>query len=381
MRAIWPGQLGRVEMHQTRTGGDLSHIRPGRTHLNQFLIGGPEWRDELEESIRRASELNHRHAYSARRWTRKRKKEAQKIKRRGPQDPWKKDRSEGPLREFVFTANKKHFESAVPGFSDTDKEEMFRKCFLEASKERFGGACVAAWEDHDEEGYHIHGVIAPWVTSESKQAGKQRTLVPSSIPVIKNYEAGHDIFAEHFKSAGLVRGERRAEARREAFAAEGKSELPRENIPCHEWRAAEAVRVHEQRKKAVRAWVAARQKKAAADETRRRAEAIAKQNAEAEQRREKKHAARIADIEAAEKRQTERQVLFDKRERDVAFREDRAEVTVREQNAFARLLLSVEEPIRKAAKFLGLDDHPLVKSGMKSLEELRERVGGFERAR
>lgn len=221
MRSIWPAQLSRVEMHQTRTGGDLSHIRPGRTHLNKFLIGGPEWRDELEESIRRASELNHRHAYSARRWVRKRKKEAQEIKRRGPQDPWKKDRSEGPLREGVLTANRKYFEGDAPGFPDTEKENRFRKSALAFLKEQFGNTCVAAWEDRDEEAFHIHFVIAPWVTSQSKQAGTQRRLEPSSIPVVKNYEAGHDIAAEYFKSAGLVRGEKRAEARREAFAAEG----------------------------------------------------------------------------------------------------------------------------------------------------------------
>lgn len=382
MRAIWPGQLGRVEMHQTRTGGDLSHIRPGRTHLNKFVIGGQGWKDELEEDIGRASELNFRHAYAARRWKRKRKKEALAIKRSGPVDPWKRDRAEGPIREGVLTANRKFFEGDTPGFSDPEREAAFRKSALKFLTEQFGKSCVAAWSDSDEEAFHIHFVIAPWVVSESKQAGKQRRLEPSSIPVIKDYEAGHDIAAEYFKSAGLVRGEKRAEARRDAFAAEGKSELPAQNVPCHEWRADEAVRLDQQRKKAAWAWVAARKKEAAVRAAQKRAEDLEKQNRAAEERREKKHAARVEVIEKREALVEKKEAEIDKRETRVAWREERAEVTHREQTAFAKKLLDWSEPIRAAAKKLGLKDHPLVKAGINALDEMREYVkglGGWER--
>ncbi|GAW36985.1 hypothetical protein RA2_04060 [Roseovarius sp. A-2] len=372
MRAIWPGQLSRIEMHQTRTGGDLSHIRPGRTHLNAFLIGGPEWREQLEEDIRRASELNHRHAYAARRWVRKRKKEAAEIRRAGPVDPWKRDRAEGPLREFIFTANKKHFEGDTPGFSDAEREDVFRRCFLRASRDQFGEACVAAWEDHDEEGYHIHGVLAPWVMTESKQGGRQRRLEPSSIPVVKNYEAGHDIFAKYFEPAGLVRGEKRAERRREAFEAEGKSELPAQNTSCHDWRADEAVRLDEKRKKAARAWVQARKKEAAAREAQARADRMEK---EARQARAEAAAQARRDRQEREARAAE----ISRREAAVEKREEAA--TVKETDLARRTKLFVEDlkkfvdfgdAIRAAATKLGLGDHPLVAGGLRALQGMRD---------
>ncbi|RKT35309.1 hypothetical protein BXY70_1342 [Roseovarius halotolerans] len=377
MRAIWPGQLSRVEMHQTRTGGDLSHIRPGRTHLNQFLIGGPDWREQLEEDIRRASELNFRHAYSARRWTRKRKKEAAEIRRNGPQDPWKRDRAEGPLREFIFTANKKHFEGDTPGFSDVEREDVFRRCFMRAARDQFGDACVAAWEDHDEEGYHIHGVLAPWVVSKSKQAGKQRRIEPSSIPVVKNYEAGHDIFAEYFGPAGLVRGEKRAERRREAFEAEGKSELPAENTSCHDWRAEEAVRLHEKRKKAAKAWAAAKKKEKAAREAEARAKAISEQNRAAEARREKKHQARVAAVEKREALAAEKERAQAARAQDLDRRERGLVETL-------KAFIPLAEQIREAARKVGLTGHPLVQSGLDAVEKMRDmigRIGGHQRTR
>lgn len=371
MRAIWPGQLARVEMHQTRTGGDLSHIRPGRTHLNQFLIGGPDWRERLEDDIRRASELNFRHAYAARRWARRRKKEAAEIRRNGPQDPWKRDRSEGPLREGVLTANRKFFEGDTPGFPSVDKENRFRAAALKFLTDQFGESCVAAWEDRDEEAYHIHFVIAPWVVSESKQAGKQRRLEPSSVPVVKSYEAGHDIAAEYFAGAGLVRGEKRAQARRDAFAAEAESELPAANVPCHEWRADEAVRLDKKRKKAARAWVQARKKEAAVREAEQR---LRKLEDEALRRREE--AAKQARHDRLEQQQREAELAA--RERLAAEKEQaqaaRDVDLARREKGLVKMLKSVfehVEPIRAAAKKLGLTEHPLVREGLEAVERLR----------
>ncbi|MEQ9242065.1 plasmid recombination protein [Roseovarius indicus] len=371
MRPLWPGQLARVEMHQTRTGGDLSHIRPGRTHLNAFLIGDENWRERLEEDLRRASELNFRHAYSARRWTRKRKKEANEIRRNGPQDPWKRDRAEGPLREGVLTANKKHFEGDMPGFQSVEKENAFRRSALRFLQDQFGKSCVAAWEDRDEEAYHIHFVIAPWVVSESKQAGKQRRLEPSSIPVIKSYEAGHDIAAEYFAGAGLVRGEKRAQARRDAFAADGESELPTDNKTCHDWRAEEAVRLHEKRKKAAEAWIQARKKEKAAREAQKRAEALAEKNRQEEQRREKKHAARIAAVIKREAEVEKKEAVLTQHEEKVSWREQLAKFVEKAQDEFARLLFSGLDAVKAAAEKVGLKDHPLVRGGVDAVEKLR----------
>jgi hypothetical protein len=374
MRPLWPGQLSRVEMHQTRTGGDLSHIRPGRTHLNQFLIGGEGWKEHLEEDIDRAAELNLRHAYHARRYIRKRKKEAAEIKRKGPVDPWKRNRAEGPLREGVLTANKKHFEGDMPGFPSVEKEDAFRRSAMKFLVDQFGPACVAAWSDSDEEAYHIHFVIAPWVVSESKQAGKQRRIEPSSIPVIKNYEAGHDIATEYFKSAGLVRGEKRAQARRDAVAAEAESELPRENIPCHEWRADEAVRLDEKRKKAARAWAAAKRKEAAAREAQARADQM-----EAEARQARMEAAAQAHRDRQEREAREAKIV--EREAALAEREEAAAAKEADLNRREKLLvdgakkfMEMGDAIRAAATKLGLGDHPLVAGGMRALQGMRDIV-------
>lgn len=371
MRELWPGQLARVEMHQTRTGGDLSHIRPGRTHLNQFLIGDPDWREKLEEDIRRAKELNLRHAYHARRYGRKRKGEAAKLRRAGPVDPWKRDRSEGPLREGVLTANRKHFDGDTPGFPSVEKEDRFRSAALKFLRDQFGASCVAAWEDRDEEAYHIHFVVAPWVVSESKQAGKQRRLEPSSIPVVKNYEAGHDIAAEYYAGAGLVRGEKRAQARREAYATEGESELPAANVPCHEWRADEAIRLHEERKKAARAWVAARAKEAAARATEQRAADASERNRLDQERREKKFAARLAAIETRECQVVEKEAEMHVRE---AILEEGENDLKRRVGLFVSELKSyfdLGEKVRSAARAVGLLDHPLVQTAAEAIDRLR----------
>lgn len=364
MRPLWPGQLARVEMHQTRTGGDLSHIRPGRTHLNSFLVGNEDWRGRLEEELRRASELNYRHAYSARRWIRKRKKEAAEIRRAGPQDPWKRDRSEGPLREGVLTANRKYFEGDTPGFPSVEKENQFRRAALRFLTEQFGNSCVAAWEDRDEEAYHIHFVIAPWTLSESKQAGKQRTLVPSSILVIKSYEAGHDIAAEYFKNVGLVRGEKRAQRRREAFHNEGKSEFPAENATCHEWRAEEAVRLDEKRWKAAEAWRCVKARSDAAAKRAAAAEAAEKRSLELAANRQKGYFEQLEKIER----------------REAAAVAKEADLKRRESELVGMLLSFAElgDAVKNAARKIGLTDNPLVKTAIDAVEKMRVMVGKLD---
>ncbi|MFX0543156.1 plasmid recombination protein [Roseovarius sp. S4756] len=368
MRAIWPGQLARVELHQTRTGGDLSHISPERTHLNQFLIGNEDWRKLVAENLRCASELNFRHSYHARRWVRKRKGEAAEIKRKGPQDPWKSGRSEGPIREGILTAKKEFFEGDMPGFPCPEKVKSFRRAALRFLGDSFGATCVAAWEDQDEEAYHIHFIVVPIVETESKNSGKQRMLVPSAIPVIKSYEHGHDVAAEYFKGVGLVRGEKRAERRRQALENEQESELPADNIPCHIWRADEAVRLDEKRQEAI-------SERADTDRRKREAEAVEKRASEAEQqlvletvRARKADEERAARIKKEDEARAEKDRKLSKREADV---EKKASMLVRTLREFSAL----GEQVKSAARKVGLVDHPIVQTASRAVARIKEMVG------
>ncbi|WP_304951458.1 plasmid recombination protein [Sulfitobacter sp.] len=403
MRPLWPGQLARVEMHQTRTGGDLSHINPERTHLNQFLIGNENWREYVTEGLRRVSELNFRHTYHARRWRRKRKKEALELKRIGPQDPWKSDRSEGPMREGVLTANAKFFEGDVPGFSCPAKIAAFRVCAKKFLVNNYGTACVAAWEDQDEEAFHIHFVVVPLVETESKNSGKQRMLVPSAIPIIKSYEHGHDVAAECFKDIGLVRGEERAKRRRAALEAEQECELPAQNIPCHIWRADEAVRLDEKREKAKEAEAVAEEKRreeeAARVAARKERERLSRDMIVAEKRRKLAERERILRLREAEEKATERRAREDniradriaeeERQReekaaDIKAREDAVADREEEISRKAKLLgravgkfYTIFEKVKSFARKLGIKDDVLDQSELDAVKRIKDQVGGL----
>lgn len=381
MRPLWPGQLARVEMHQTRTGGDLSHINAERTHLNAFLIGNEDWRDEVTEDLRKVSELNLRHAYQARRWRRKRKKEALEIKRQGPQDPWKSDRSEGPMREGVLTANAKFFEDDVPGFPCSQKVAAFRICATKFLIENYGPACAVAWEDQDEEVYHIHFIIVPLIETESKNSGKQRMLVPSAIPVIKSYEHGHDVAAEYFKDVGLVRGEERAKRRREALQAEQECELPAANTPCHIWRADEAVRLKIKRSETTSVVEDADRRKRNAEAAEARAIEIEERLAEEKSAREK---AEIERVERIQKEETDRAERIKMEDAKCAEREKTLYAKAEEVEKKTSLLVGalrefsdLGDAVKSAACKVGLVDHPLVQTSVRAIARMREMIGNL----
>lgn len=353
MESVWPGQLGRIEMHRTRAGGDLSHIAPARSHMNRFLVGGSDWKTRLEEDIRRASHLNQRQAYAAKR-KKSRRKEAEAIRRNGPQDPWRREREHGPLREFVLTASRAFFESEVPGFPDAEKVQAFRDAAISFFKAEMGAALVAAWEDHDEEAYHVHGVLAAWVETESKSSGRQRRLEPSALRIVKSYESAQDIVAEHFADLGLVRGERRAERRRQALQEERDAGLPREHTPCHEWRADEAVRVSEERRAAERARAEATERENAAAELYEAAEARASEFEDWEVELEHRDA-----MLAAREREA------DERDRDLSRRE-------RWLKDVLGALQSLGGKIRDAARRLGLLRDPEIEAAIAAADRVRE---------
>lgn len=118
----------------------------------------------------------------------------------------------------------------------------------------------------DEEAPHVHFVLAPWHEKFSASRGRQQLLQPSSNPLIANYELAQDVVAEFFADLGILRGERRAKAIRQAKAAA----LPLPSQPVHmppaDWRRQQALDLAQARKKveAEKAVVIARKAQVAA---------------------------------------------------------------------------------------------------------------------
>lgn len=249
---LFPAQLHRYQLHHQRQQRDMDHVDHDRTALNRTLIGEDDWLQALKGEIELASLQNLNHEVEGLHNI-KRVSAAKKRLLEGPRDPWRASKG-GPLREFIITANLEWFETP----SDSNKlfdtreqearEQQFEARAIKWLKSRFGDQVVHARTDRDETTFHIHGIIAPWAEKHSKRSGRQRLLQPSSHPLLKDYEKAQDDIAAFFADLGLARGERRAEARREAKKArktDPNVEIPkrREHIPAHIWRADEELRL------------------------------------------------------------------------------------------------------------------------------------------
>lgn len=235
---MFPRDLKRREMHGNRRGGDLTHIRAHLSHLNWQEIGGPDWIDRLNARIAQAAQENLQEEIDAR--TRKgRHKEAREVSRRGLVDPWKYTRL-GPLREGVLTVNKRWLGGT--GLEEWDLRRVFD--FLDSAMdfltENFpGDQLLEVHADVDEEAFHLHFVVGVWVEKFSENRGRQRLLQPSANPLIARYEHAQDVAGEAFLALGIHRGERRAEAVRQALAAGLEVPEPRRHIPPTQWRRAQ----------------------------------------------------------------------------------------------------------------------------------------------
>lgn len=229
-----PGQLPRLVAHYVRKGGDLTHTRPAFTRFNEILAGVPEWADELDYRIRQARIENFENRYRALS-KRNRKKEIREwIRKLGLEradgtlteadfnrldNPWNGN-CKYALREGLLTANKKFFGGS--GFENWDDARVlsFREEAMAFLRAHFPGEQLIFAEGHmDEEAYHIHFVVACWTEKDTLNRGRQMLLQPSANELIKSYELAQDVAGLHFANLGLVRGERRAEARRAAIAA------------------------------------------------------------------------------------------------------------------------------------------------------------------
>ncbi|HHX88184.1 MAG TPA: hypothetical protein GX700_00180 [Paracoccus sp.] len=260
MKGLFPNQLKGLLMHARRSGGDLDHIDHSKTSLNEVIMGASDWADRLRTRIAKASEAN-LEAEIAACLIRQRPKDARTAAERGLTDPWKFTRR-GPLREGILTVHHEWFGGAGAAHWDHEKVAAFRACAIKFLQESFGDTCVHARIDMDEEAPHVHFVLAPWREKHSASRGRQQLLQPSSHPLIANYELAQDVVAEFFADLGILRGERRAEAIRQAKAAA----LPLPSQPVHmppaDWRRQQALDLAQARKEVEAEKAAATERKA-----------------------------------------------------------------------------------------------------------------------
>lgn len=287
-KGMFPRDLKRREMHDKRTGGDLSHIRRDLSGLNTQVIGEADWIARLLEDIAHAREDNLEQEIAARE-RKGRHKEAEKVRARGPVDPWKFTR-EGPLREGVLTVNKLWFGGTGYENWDPVRVEAFKKRGLDFLITHFPGRQLQEVNiDEDEEAVHFHFAIAVWVEKTSQNRGQQWLLQPSANPLLANYEHAQDLAGEAFADLGIHRGARRAAAARQALAAGLEAPEPRRHVPPSDWR-------REQR------LLALKERALILDEARAEAEVIVADGAElakAEAKKSRKRARRYAKAKRA----------------------------------------------------------------------------------
>jgi hypothetical protein len=233
--SMFPRDLARRNMHDKRTGGDLSHVRTDLSGLNTQLIGEADWIAQLHTDIALARDNNLEEEITARQ-RKGRHLEAEEVRARGTVDPWKFTR-DGPLREGILTVNKLWFGGTGHENWDSLRVEAFKKRGLEFLKRHFPDGQLRHVSIHeDEEAVHFHFVIAVWVEKTSQNRGRQWLLQPSANPLLANYEHAQDLAGEAFADLGIHRGERRAAAARHAMAAGFEAPEPRRHVPPSEWR-------------------------------------------------------------------------------------------------------------------------------------------------
>lgn len=124
------------------------------------------------------------------------------------------------------------------------REELFEQRAVAWLRENFGDDVIHARADLDEQAYHIHAVIMPRATVR-KYGTECRVLQPSIHPLIKDYEAAQDSAGEWFSEIGLVRGEKRKQAIRDALTDGRTPPINPRHVRPAEWRAKEEKRLAE----------------------------------------------------------------------------------------------------------------------------------------
>ncbi|NVO29537.1 hypothetical protein HJ526_19125 [Donghicola sp. C2-DW-16] len=236
MTGVFPHQLARMVFHDNREGGDLEHVDADQTVHNKLLHGAPTWAKDLQAEIDTVSQFNHENAVEALR-AKSRQKQAEALLDAGVSVPWRATKH-GPIRDGILTVNKAWFGGTGRDSWDQDRVAAFEARSLEFLQVHFPGTQLRHVSAHeDEEAYHIHFAVAVWVELTSKNKGQQFMLQPSANPLIRHYETAQTIVGEFFSELGLTRGERRAEARREARAKGEEGPERRTHVPPSTWRA------------------------------------------------------------------------------------------------------------------------------------------------
>ncbi len=236
-----PEQLPGYEAHRLRKGGELSHVDPARSHLNRPLLGEVGWVNRALDEIDEMKVANFESELDGLR-RRRRKKELQARILEGPRDPWRPSKH-GPMREVILTANREWFDGDIDAFLGdpvNQRVDEFQACAISWLKFHFGADVIHARADLDETAYHIHAVIMPRavvpVIHKGKTTGERRMLQPSVHPMIRDYEMAQTNVGAWFSSVGLVRGERRKEAWRQAVLVGETPEPKVQHKRCSTWR-------------------------------------------------------------------------------------------------------------------------------------------------
>jgi hypothetical protein len=252
VQALHPRDLSGVRFHGERRGGDLSHITPpedyeveGRGAPVVFLcdeegkrIKGTDrdWVKGIRDEIKQAAAFNtaqqveelKRAGKGAR--ARRRAKEGDKppYRAQGP----------GPLREILVSVNAEWFdkEGGPPGQWDGTKVIQWSNAAIAFVRKEWGPALRYVRIDFDEDGPHLHAVAAPWVKAKTPNGAEQKVMVPRLYGASQDLEKGQDRAGEAFAHLGIVRGERHAEARRQAKAEGREPEPKRGHVPPRRWR-------------------------------------------------------------------------------------------------------------------------------------------------
>lgn len=236
-----PKDLGRFKMHDRRAGGDLAHVDLSRISLNRTEHGGADWSLRFTRRILQAARKNLGAQVLALR-EKGRIKDAERCQQQGRVPPWNGN-TDAPLREGILTVNKAWFGGSGADEWDADKLAEFRVHAMSFLRKHFPkGQLVYAASHSDEEAFHIHFVVAVWKTVTTANRGKQIVLKAADNPLLRSYEHAQDLAGAHFEPLGIVRGERRAEARRKARAEGRKLPAKRYHVAPSQYRAQERLK-------------------------------------------------------------------------------------------------------------------------------------------
>ena len=398
-----PEQLLAFQIHHNRSGGDLEHCDTEKKFENDVIHGSDTWAEEFIAEVEFASQMNMRHAAVSQAKA-GRPGEAKKVRAAGPQKPWKKSGTLGPVRSVVLTADYEFFKQQ--GWEDFEGADFRDPAVVEEFKQRAIAYmdsevprehCLYMVFETDEKTPHLHAYYAAWNVKETKGKGLQRMLQPTDMIHFRNAEKAQTSVAEWFAPMGLERGDEIAKKRREAKAAGEVPPAKKRHTPPWLYRRQQRAEFLSASEKA-RADIARSKgrERAARDaeaDAKKAAEAEAAEKKKSDEARQKLEAERIenervlAEIRAEEKiREADRKKLearsaeLEDRASELDERETALKKLAREIGAFRDKLMGYAAGIMAAARRVGILRDPVVEAGLKDIAEVErmQRPRGFE---